>query len=269
MIYEGAQSPDLKSFYDDRQARTEVVSTSEEWLTANKNFIDAAFRFSYMYEFDWLGRPIIQLPADIALIQHMIWTARPTIVLETGVAHGGSLVASASFLSLLDYCDWKKSGDISDITQSKRRVIGIDIDIREHNRELIRSHPMADKILLIDGDSTAEQTIAEVESIIEPSDITIVFLDSNHTSDHVYSELEIYSKLVSDNGFLVAFDTVVEDFPVGHFPGRLWGTDNGPLSAVEVFLQEHKEFVRDPVGTKLAMNSASRFGVLTKSKFQD
>lgn len=257
-------SPSLKKFYEARKNREVSSLQSEEWLNANRHFIKSAFQHSYMYEFDWLGRPIIQLPADMALVQHLVWQAKPTLIIETGVAHGGSLIASASLMAMLDYCDWRESGDLRRITESSRRVIGVDIDIREHNRALIDKHPMSSKVTLIEGDSTSDQVIAQVRGLINTEDRTMVLLDSNHAKQHVSNELEHYSRLVSHGSYIVVFDTVVEDFPIGHFEDRPWGRSNGPLSAVDDFLAGNPSFFREPRGNKLAMNGAARFGVLKR-----
>ena len=257
-------SSSLKKFYEDRAQREVCSLQSEEWLNANRDFIKSAFQHSYMYDFDWLGRPIIQLPADMVLVQHLVWQAKPTLIIETGVAHGGSLIASASLMAMLDYCEWRESGDLRHITESSRRVIGVDVDIKEYNRALIETHPMSSKLTLIEGDSTSAQVIAQVRSLINTEDRVMVLLDSNHAKQHVINELENYSHFVTHGSYIVAFDTVVEDFPVGHFANRPWGRSNGPLSAVEDFLAGNPSFSREPRGNKLAMNGAARFGVLKR-----
>lgn len=201
--------------------------------------------YQYTYNFRWLGRPIIQIPTDILAMQELIWSVRPDLIVETGIAHGGSLIFSASMLALLDLSDAIRSGESLDPRRSKRKVLGVDIDIRAHNRTAIEAHPMASRIQMIQGPSTAPEVVAEVRDISAKYTRVLVCLDSNHTHNHVLAELDAYAPLVSVNSYCVVFDTVIEDMPKECFPERPWGPGNNPKTAVWQFLKSHPEFEID------------------------
>jgi cephalosporin hydroxylase len=212
---------------------------------AASDFINATAPYRYTYRFDWLGRPLIQFPQDVVAIQELVWTVRPDLIIETGIAHGGSLILSASLLALLDMCDAIERGDSFDPRQSARRVIGVDIDIRAHNRTAIEAHPLASRIEMIQGSSVGGDTITAVRDRATAFTKVMVLLDSNHTHDHVLAELEAYAPLVSPGSYCVVFDTIVEDMPKSMFPDRPWGPGNNPKTAVHAFLATHPEFVID------------------------
>lgn len=199
----------------------------------------------YAYNFKWLGRPIIQIPQDMVAIQELIWKIRPDLVIETGIAHGGSLILSASMLALLDYCDAMESGQVLDPKATRRRVLGIDIDIRAHNREAIEAHPMAHRIDMLQGSSIAPEIIAEVHQRAQGHERVLLILDSNHTHEHVMAELEAYASLVSPGSYCVVFDTVIEDLPAGMYPDRSWDVGDNPKTAVREFLSRCSDFVVD------------------------
>jgi cephalosporin hydroxylase len=209
------------------------------------SFLIDSSRHSYSYHFDWLGRPIIQYPQDIVAVQELVWTVRPDLIIETGIAHGGSLILSASLLALLDMCDAIERGESFDPRQSSRRVVGVDIDIRTHNRAAIEAHPLASRIEMVEGSSIAGETIAAVRDRVEAFAKVMVLLDSNHTHDHVLAELEAYAPLVTPGSYCVVFDTIVEDMPKSMFPDRPWGPGNNPKTAVHAFLATHPEFAID------------------------
>jgi len=179
------------------------------------------------YEVTWLGIPIIQLPEDIVILQELLWKVRPTVVVESGVAHGGALILYASILEML----------------GRGRVIGIDVEIRKYNRLAIESHPLSRRIHLIEGSSVDPETVAAVTARIEPSDTVMVMLDSNHTRDHVRAELEHYAPFVTPDSFLVVFDSVMERVQDSPRAGVGWDEDN-PLTATYDFLAVHPEFER-------------------------
>jgi len=199
----------------------------------------------YLYNFDWLGRPIIQYPQDIVAIQEIIWNVKPTLIIETGIAHGGSLILSASMLALLDYCDAIESNKTINPSDSKRKVVGIDIEVRQHNRAAIVSHPLGSKIEIIEGSSTDQGVVNQVVKIAKDYSPVLVLLDSNHTHAHVLGELNAYADLVSVGSYCVVFDTFVEDMPAGYFADRPWDKGNSPRTAVIEFLKDHAEFVVD------------------------
>lgn len=226
-------------------SQTRELMGSASFKTATGAFMHDSIAARYSYGFAWLGRPVIQYPQDIVAIQELVWAVRPDLIIETGIAHGGSLILSASLLALLDICDAIERGESFDPRQSARRVIGVDIDIRAHNRTAIEAHPLASRIEMIQGSSIAGDTIAAVRDRVEAFAKVMVLLDSNHTHDHVLAELEAYAPLVSPDSYCVVFDTIVEDMPKSMFPDRPWGPGNNPKTAVHAFLATHAEFAID------------------------
>lgn len=202
---------------------------------ATRSWMDQANQGKYSYHFEWLGRPIIQYPQDMVAMQEIIWATQPELIIETGIAHGGSLILSASMLELNAAC-----GGAADA-----RVLGIDIDIRAHNRAAIEAHPMARRIDMIQGSSIAEDVVAQVRARAAGKKRVLVFLDSNHTHDHALAELEAYAGLVTPGSYCVVFDTVIEDMPASMFPDRPWGPGNNPKTAVRAWLPRHPEFEVD------------------------
>jgi len=227
-----------------------LLNLTADWMTR-------ASSLKYSYHFDWLGRPIIQFPQDMAAIQELIWSIKPDLIIETGIAHGGSLIFSASMLALLDLCDGIEGGVTLCPSESKRKVLGVDIDIRSHNRAAIEAHPMASRIEMIQGSSIANETVAQVKRVAEGYETVLLFLDSNHTHDHVFAELEAYADLVSVGSYCVVFDTRIEDLPADMFPGRPWGIGDNPKTAVWKYLKDHPEFVVDKhIDNKLLISVA-------------
>lgn len=195
----------------------------------------------YVRNFKWLGRPIIQMPQDIIGLQEIIWEVKPDLIIETGIAHGGSLIFSASILEII--------GNVG-------KVLGIDIDIRKHNRIEIENHPMCKRIEMIEGSSISEETARKVRDIASKYSNIMVILDSNHTHEHVKKELEIYSPLVNIGSYLVVCDTFVEDIPPGSFPNRPWEVGDNPKTAVKEFLQSNDSFEVDKfIENKLLITS--------------
>lgn len=210
-----------------------------------RQFLTQTAKYSYTYRFNALGRPIIQFPQDMVAMQELIWAIKPDLIIETGIAHGGSLVLSASMLALLDVCEAIEFGQMLDPKVSRRKVLGIDIDIRPHNRTAIEAHPMASRIEMIQGSSIAEDVIAHVHNFAMNYSRILVCLDSNHTHEHVLAELQAYAPLTSSGSYCVVFDTAVEDMPKEMFPDRPWGPGDNPKTAVWEYLQSHPEFVID------------------------
>ncbi|MFH0730468.1 MAG: cephalosporin hydroxylase family protein [Pseudomonadota bacterium] len=205
------------------------------------SWMKATNRYKYTYNFSCMGRPIIQCPQDMIEIQELIWRIKPDLIIETGIAHGGSLIMSASMLALIDYSDAIESRKILDPRITCRRVIGIDIDIREHNRAAIEAHPMSHRIDMIQGSSIAPEIIARVHELARGYERVMVCLDSNHTHEHVLAELEAYAPLTSKGSYCVVFDTLIEDLPEGSFPERPWDKGNNPKTAVWEYLRRLKE----------------------------
>lgn len=200
---------------------------------------------AYTYNFRWLGRPIIQYPQDIQAMQEIVWATRPDLIIETGIAHGGSLMLSASMLALLDYCDAQTSNTPLLPGVSSRRVIGVDIDIRAHNRQEIEKHPLSHMITMIQGSSINPEIVAQVASAAAGAKRVLVCLDSNHTADHVSAELDAYAQFVTPGSYCVVFDTVIEDMPSELCAGRPWHPGNSPKNAVHKWLPSHPEFYID------------------------
>jgi cephalosporin hydroxylase len=195
--------------------------------------------YAYTYGFDWFGIPIIQLPQDVLGFQEVFYQAKPNLIIETGIAHGGSLVLSASLLSLLDVMEGLNPRD------SPRKVIGVDIDIRAHNRKALDEHPLRFKMELIEGSSVDPGIIQKVQRHADGMERVMVALDSNHTHAHVLAELNAYANLVSVGSYCIVYDTVIEDLPAGSFPERPWDVGDNPKTAVKEWLRSHPEFEID------------------------
>jgi cephalosporin hydroxylase len=221
-------------------------------------WFNSSFAHKYPYNFEFLGRPIIQYPQDMVAMQELIWKVQPDLIIETGIAHGGSLIMSASMLALLDICEAIDAGSTIDPRKSKRKVLGIDIDIRLHNREAIEEHPMSSRIQMIEGSSIDPHIIEQVSKVAKDFKRILVCFDSNHTHEHVLAELKAYAPLTSIGSYCVVFDTVVEDIPKKMFPDRSWGPGNNPKTAVWEYLESHPEFKIDTsIQNKLLISVAS------------
>jgi len=202
----------------------------KELLALGKKWVQETMNKKFIYNFTWMGRPIIQHPHDTMALQELIWEIKPDLIIETGIAHGGSIIFSASMLELLG---------------GNGGVIAIDIDIRKHNRDEIESHPMFKRIKLVEGSSIDIATIEKVKELAVGKKNIMVILDSNHTHDHVMKELELYSPFVSVNSYLIVFDTWVEDVPENYYPDRPWDKGNNPKTAVWEFIKTNENFVID------------------------
>jgi len=216
-------SDEVRANIDRLMADADIQALSRAWLTE-------ITRHKYTYNFGWLGRPVIQLPQDLLAVQEIIWRVKPDLVVETGIAHGGSLIHSASLLELL-------GGD--------GLVVGVDVDIRAHNRREIEAHPLAKRIRMIEGSSTDPAVVAAVGELAQGRQSVLVMLDSDHTHAHVLRELELYAPLVTRGSYLVVFDTLIEDLPDELFTGRRWGKGNNPKTAVWQFLATTDRFEID------------------------
>ena len=199
------------------------------------DFIVQSLDEQYSYHFSWLGRPIIQYPQDIVAMQEIIWSVQPDLIIETGIAHGGSLIFSAAMLELNAACGGNSGAG----------VLGIDVDIRPNNRAAIEAHPMAKRIAMLEGSSIAPEIIAEVHKRAEGKRRILVCLDSNHTHEHVLAELDGYAPLTSVGSYCIVFDTIIEDLPAGTFPDRAWDRGNNPKTAVHAWIKSHPEFEID------------------------
>lgn len=222
-----------------------LTAKDKDFLGLSNIWLREAIRYNYAHNFSWLGRPILQVPQDIYAIQEIIWKIKPDLIIETGIAHGGSLILSASMLALLDMADAVETGTPFDPRVSCRQVVGVDIEIRPHNRVAIEAHPMASRITMIEGSSVALDVIEQVRHAAAGHDRILVCLDSDHTHDHVLAELMAYAPLVSVGSYCVVFDTGIEDLPEHYYADRPWGKGNNPKTAVWEFLKTHAEFQID------------------------
>jgi cephalosporin hydroxylase len=255
----------MNEFQKEVAARIASYATDKPLKQAAHNFILASALPKYSYNFEWLGRPIIQYPQDMVAMQELIWAIKPDLIIETGIAHGGSLILSASLLALLDMEEAIVNGRSIDPRKSKRKVLGVDIDIRPHNRTEIESHVMSSRIQMIQGSSVAVNVIDQVQLIAAEYKRVLVCLDSNHTHDHVLAELEAYAPLTSVGSYCIVFDTVVEDMPKSMFPDRPWGPGDNPKTAVWDYLKRHPEFSIDhEIDNKLLISVAPN-GFLKRS----
>jgi cephalosporin hydroxylase len=236
-------TPDAHADYkEEKRRRIGDFGSDTRFRDLSKEWVALALQKKYMYNFSWLGRPVIQLPTDAMAIQELVWAVKPDLVIETGVAHGGSLMISASMLELIGRGD----------------VVGIDIEIRPHNRKAIEAHFLAKRIKLIEGSSIDPRIIAHVRSLAAGKGKVLVCLDSNHTHEHVLSELNAYAELVTVGSYCVVFDTFIEELPDDYvWQDRPWGKGNNPKTAVHEWLRSHADFEIDrSIEDRLLVTSA-------------
>lgn len=235
----------MSIFKSEIPARVAAMTENTALKVSAMDMLRASAGAEYSYNFHWMGRPIIQYPQDIVAMQELIWDIRPDLIIEMGIAHGGSLIFSASVLAMMDMCDAISTGQTIDPAKSKRKVLGVDIDIRAHNRSAIEAHPMASRIQMIEGSSIAPEIIAQVQAVADQYETILVCLDSNHTHDHVRAELEAYAPMTSVDSYCVVFDTLIEDMAEDEYPNRPWGKGDNPKTAVWDYLKTHPEFEID------------------------
>ncbi|MGE8406935.1 MAG: cephalosporin hydroxylase family protein [Pseudomonas sp.] len=230
----------IKAFEAECQAEVAAQGQDEKLKGLARDFFNESAKHKYSYHFSWMGRPIIQLPQDMLAMQEIIWRVKPDLIIECGIAHGGSIIYYASLLEL----------------QGFGEVLGIDRDIRPHNREAIEAHPMSKRIAMIEGSSVDAAVVAQVKALAEGKKVILV-LDSNHTHEHVLAELRAYAPLVAVDSYCVVMDTVVEDMPPEFFPDRPWGPGDNPKTAVWAYLEENRDFEIDQqMQNKLLMTVA-------------
>lgn len=241
-------------FEQEVQDRVTSNGANVELRNAAAQFMKESTEPKYSYNFSWMGRPIIQYPQDIVAMQELVWKIQPDLIIETGIAHGGSLILSAALLELNAACGGP----------TEAHVIGVDIDIRTHNRVAIESHPMFRRITLLEGSSVDNVIIDQVKEIAFEKERVLVCLDSNHTHDHVLQELELYAPLTTVGSYCVVFDTVIDDLPDDMYPDRPWGPGNNPKSAVYQYLKSHPEFEIDKALDAKLMISVAPEGYLKR-----
>lgn len=242
----------IQEFVQERKERIERNGSNTTLKQTAEAFNTESNKAQYSYNFSWMGRPIIQYPQDMIAMQEIIWEIKPDLIIETGIAHGGSLIFYASLLELI----------------GNGEVLGIDIDIRKHNREEIEKHPMYKRIQMIEGSAIGESTLDQVKGYASGKQKVIVCLDSNHTHDHVLEELKLYSPFVNVGSYLVVFDTIVENLPGDYMPGqkRPWGPGDNPMTAVDTFIKDNDHFAIDEsIDNKLLISVAPK-GYLKRLK---
>lgn len=219
----------IERFFQERREAISEMAEDKELRRKSLDWMIHADRYQYTYNFSWMGRPIIKYPTDIIAAQEVIWKLKPDLIIETGIAHGGSIIFSASMLELLG------GGE----------VVGVDIEIRPHNRKAIESHPLFKRIIILEGSSTDPAIIEQVRELAVNKERVMVFLDSSHTHEHVLDELRLYSPLVTVGSYLILPDTLIEYFPKGYYADRPWDVGNNTQTALRQFLDENDSFEVD------------------------
>ena len=241
----------IEEFIEEKRLRIENNGINEDLLKAVQSFNEESIKVQYSYNFSWMGRPIIQYPQDMIAMQELIWEIKPDLIIETGIAHGGSLIYYASLLELI----------------GEGEVVGVDIDIRAHNKSEIEKHPMFKRIKMIEGSAIVQDTVDKVAAIAKGKERILVCLDSNHTHDHVLAELEMYSPFVTLGSYIVAFDTIVEYLPESaSTQKRPWGIGNNPKTSVDEFIAKNDNFIIDKGVDNKILISVAPSGYLKRIK---
>jgi len=239
-------------FKQERAVAQEEMYRDAELRQKSLDWMLHADKYKYTYNFSWMGRPIIKYPQDVVIMQELIWNVRPDLIIETGIAHGGSIIFSSSMMELLG---------------NGGKVIAVDIDIRKHNRDEIEKHPMMKNITMLEGSSIDEKIVRQIADYAKGFKKIMVVLDSNHSHEHVYRELEMYTPLVSVDSYILLPDTFVEFFPKGYVTNRPWDVGNNPYTAMEAFLKTTDQFIKDEsITNKLLITEAFGGGYLKRVK---
>jgi len=242
----------ITEFKKERVAAQEEMYQDAELRQKSLDWMLHADKYKYTYNFSWMGRPIIKYPQDVVIMQELIWNVRPDLIIETGIAHGGSIIFSSSMMELLG---------------NGGKVIAVDIDIRKHNRDEIEKHPMMKNITMLEGSSIDEKIVQQIADYAKSFKKIMVVLDSNHSHEHVYRELEMYAPLVSMDSYILLPDTFVEFFPKGYVTNRPWDVGNNPYTAMEAFLKTTDPFIKDEsITNKLLITEAFGGGYLKRVK---
>jgi len=241
----------VAEFFAERDSDIKAMGADEQLRAKSIEWMVHADKYKYTYNFTWMGRPIIKFPNDIVAQQEIVWRTKPDLIIETGIAHGGSIIFSASLLELLGH----------------GQVIGIDVDIRKHNRDEIEAHPMSKRITMLEGSSTSPEIFEQVAQAARKAKNVMVILDSNHTHEHVYNELRLYADLVTVGNYVILPDTFIEFFPKGYYASnRPWDVGNNPWTAMQQFMSERDDFVHDPEPVNKTMITESFDGYLKRVK---
>ncbi len=241
----------IEQFKSERAADIKKMSADAELKSKSIDWMIKADKYKYTYNFTWLGRPIIKFPNDIIVMQEIIWDVKPDLIIETGIAHGGSVVFSASMLELIG---------------NDGLVVAVDVDIRKHNRVEIEKHPVSKRILLFEGDSVSDEVVGRIKEIATSRKRVMVFLDSLHTHEHVLKEMNMYSPLVTVGSYMVLPDTFIEYFPKGYYADRPWDVGNNPMTALKEFLSSNDHFIIDRERSDKLMITEAFDGYLRRIK---
>ena len=241
-------------------------SESSDLFKVARQFLLKSVDEKYSYNFSWLSRPIIQYPQDIVCLQEVIWKVRPDCIIETGIAHGGSVIFNASMLALLEYCDAEKNNSLINPKKPKNKVIAIDIDIRKHNKEALENHPLKNRFHLLQGSSIDSKIFNKVKILSQNAKNILVILDSNHEHNHVLKELELYSNLVTKSSYCIVLDTIIDELPESMSKDRPWGPGNSPKSAVVEFLNNTNNFEVDNYYENKSLITVAPHGFLKRIK---
>ncbi len=249
MVMIKAVMDDTKDFLKEKKARIASYSKKTGLLKAGRDFLIESLKEKYSYNFNWLGLPIFQYPQDMVLLQEIIWKTRPDLIIETGIARGGSLIFYASLLEMIG---------------NNGIIAGIDIDLREHNKTRILAHPLSHRIRFIEASSIGKEAMDAVNKLAMGKENIMVVLDSNHTHDHVLKELELYTPFVSPGCYCIVFDTIIEDMAAGSYPDRPWDKGDNPKTAVDQFLRGNTDFYNDGQMELKAVITAAKGGFLVR-----
>lgn len=237
---------DDKEFENRNKKFIKLMHKDKEFIKLTKQWFKKSWNYEYQYHFRWLGLPILQFPQDVMAIQELIWKVKPDLIIEAGIARGGSIIFSSSILELI----------------GKGEVVGIDIDIRKHNKKQIEKHPLFKRITMIEGSSVNKKIIKRVYEIAKNKSKILVMLDSNHTHKHVLNEMKAYTPLIKKGSYIVVMDTMIEDLPKNFFRNRPSNTGNNPRTAIEEFLKSNKRFKIDKTIERKLLITASPNGFL-------
>ena len=256
---------EIDSFRNQRAEKNLEMINDNNLKKISLDFLCESSKYNYSYNFDWLGIPIIQYPQDIVCFQEIVWNVKPDLIIEFGIASGGSLIYSAALLALLDVCE-KGFFSVDESKDGQRKVLGVDIDIRQHNKIEILKHPLSKNIEMIEGSSLDENVILKVKQIAQNYNKILVCLDSNHTHYHVLNELNAYAHLSSIGSYCLVFDTVIEDMPDELNQNREWGPKNSPKTAVKEFLINNDDFLMDRTFQNKSLITSAPDGFIKRIK---
>jgi cephalosporin hydroxylase len=240
----------INKFFKERVLDIKKMNSDKSFRELTMKWIKKSIKYKYVYNFTWMGIPIIKYPNDMIVMQEIFWEVKPDLVIETGIAHGGSIIYSASLLKMMGIKQFK--------------VIGIDIDIRKHNLKEINKNPMRKYIKMFEGSSVDEKITKKIFTYAKKFKKILIILDSNHTHDHVSRELEIYSKLVSKGSYIILPDTYIGYLPNNTFPNRPWTKNDNPMTALQAFLKKNKNFKIDKYKSSKSMITEAMNGFVKK-----